>query len=500
MSSKRAKKQYPEDGRTLLGFFMTIFANAFVTMVLGIFMTFLTDFSGIDTAMGKVGYAAAFGTLFLLVTRIVDAIDDPLQGWIVDSGKERKFGKYRRFGIIGTVILGIGAVMLFAIPSAVKGNAVMLWLWALVGYLLLDMGGAMGSITGPMMQKSTNEPCIRAKIVSVLRIASVVASIPAIFFVSIVTAIGKDGNLGETASKTAVLFAVTACVITLLGILLLKEPYRGNQTDENKRAVNFKEMKLLVKNRPLWAHSVGFLVGNMSYGLSSAVMLYFIKWYFCADISTGSVDLGRFAALSGIYSLVTLIPNFLTPFLISAFLKLFKTVDRGMSGCMTIMAVGYGLIYVLNMTGIMKSAPVLLFVLYFLIMIPSGVAAMFSTLLTVECADYSEYTVGRNMTALINSLYGLTQKASTAVGAAIPGALLIAVGYSVNEATGAYAGDLASMPSMINGLSLILALIPAVMCVASVLVYKFCYKITPEFRAQMTEELNHRHAAQSAAQ
>ena len=73
---------------------MAIFTNTFVTMVLTIYMVFLTDFSGIDSAMGKVGYAAGFGTLFLLITRIIDAIDDPVQGWIVDSAKECKFGKH----------------------------------------------------------------------------------------------------------------------------------------------------------------------------------------------------------------------------------------------------------------------------------------------------------------------------------------------------------------------------------------------------------------------
>ena len=56
MAKIRNKKEYPENFRTLSGFFMTIFTNTFVTMVLGIYMVFLTDFSGIDSAMGKVGY------------------------------------------------------------------------------------------------------------------------------------------------------------------------------------------------------------------------------------------------------------------------------------------------------------------------------------------------------------------------------------------------------------------------------------------------------------
>lgn len=227
------------------------------------------------------GYAAAFGTTFLVITRIVDAIDDPLQGWIIDSAKERKFGKYRRFGIIGTCLLGLGTIMLFTMPYSVKSNVVLLWLWVVIGYLLFDMGGAMSAITGPMVQKSTTDVRIRAQIISVLRIASVIAAIPAVFFVSIVTALGKDGDLGQTAVKTLVIFCVVVCLITIIGILLLQEPYLENENKENRGAVSASEIgALLKKNKPLWVHSIGFLIGNMSYGLAKRCYDVFYKVVF----------------------------------------------------------------------------------------------------------------------------------------------------------------------------------------------------------------------------
>ncbi len=489
----RVKKVYPENFRNMSGFFMTIFANTFATTILGMFMLFITDYSGIDSAIGKVGYAAGFGTIFLLITRVIDAVDDPIQGWIVDSGKERKFGKYRRFGLIGTAFLAVGIVMLFAMPNVVKSNPILLWIWAVVGYLMLDMGGAMSAITGPMIQKSTKEPRIRAKIVSVLRMASVIGAIPSLFFATIVTAIGKDGNLGKAATVVAVGFGLASCLITVVGIFLLKEPYLKEDTVQQNGKIKLKEIKeLIIKDKPLWAHSVGFLIGNMSYGLSAGVMLYYIKWAFCADLTSGTVDMVQFASMSGIYSLMSLIPNFLCPFLTTTVLRIFKTVDRSMSGCMMIMGVGYILLYGLNISGILKAVPMLLFVLYFLIMIPSGMTAMFSSLLTVECADYAEYVIGRNMNAISNSLYGLTQKGASAIGGAIPGILLIAVGYSVNETTGAYAGELSALPGMVNGLSIVVALVPAMMAFASYIIYKFCYRITPEVREKMKKELEKR--------
>ena len=88
----RPKKQYPENFRSLAGFSAVVFSNTFATTVLSIFMMFITDYSGIDSFIGKVGFAATFATVFLLITRIIDAVDDPLQGWIMDSAKEIKFG------------------------------------------------------------------------------------------------------------------------------------------------------------------------------------------------------------------------------------------------------------------------------------------------------------------------------------------------------------------------------------------------------------------------
>lgn len=494
MSKTKEKKQYPENFRTLAGFFMTMFANTFSTMVLSILMIFLTDYSGIDSAMGKVGYAAAFGTTFLLLTRIVDAIDDPIQGWIVDSAKERRFGKYRRFGIIGTALVGVGAIMLFAIPGPVKSSAVLLWIWAIIGYLLFDMGGAMGSITGPLTQKSTKVPRIRAKIVSVLRMAAVVASIPALFFVTIVTVIsGEGGNQGKIAVMVAVGFALVSCCITLIGIALLKEPYIETANEQNKGAVTFSQIiEMIKKNKPLWFHSLGFCIGNMSYGLASGVMLYVLKWSFSADLSTGEVNMVQFATLSGIYSIITLIPNFICPFLTTTALKIFKTVDKTMSSCMLINFFAYIILFILNLTGVLRAIPMLFFIVFFIIMIPSGLSAIFSTLLTVECADYAEYSTGRNMNAINNSFYGLANKAQSAIGGAIPGVLLVLVGYSVNSETGAFVGDLASLPGMATGLTFVAFLIPAFFAIISFLIYKYFYPITPQLRAKMAEELSHR--------
>ena len=98
------------------------------------------------------------------------------------------------------------------------------------------------------------------------------------------------------------------------------------------------------------------------------------------------------------------------------------------------------------------------------------------------------------MAALSNSVNNLLGKSSSALATAATGGLLIFVGYSVDGATGAYGGDLTSIPGMIVGMTTFVTLLPAIFTLTSWAIYKFFYPITPDFRDQMTTELQQRHS------
>lgn len=55
------------------------------------FMQYMTDYAGLG-AMG-----ATLATSLLLFARIFDAVDDPVQGLLMDRGKRTKIGKYKPF-------------------------------------------------------------------------------------------------------------------------------------------------------------------------------------------------------------------------------------------------------------------------------------------------------------------------------------------------------------------------------------------------------------------
>lgn len=73
--------------------------------------SYLTDYSGLGAA------AATVGTILLLVGRILDAVDDPLQGWIMDSAPITEIGRYKPFMLGGILACSAALLMLFNVPD-----------------------------------------------------------------------------------------------------------------------------------------------------------------------------------------------------------------------------------------------------------------------------------------------------------------------------------------------------------------------------------------------
>ncbi len=354
---KRTKKQYPENFRTIFGFSTISWAQGFATMVYAIFMQFVTDYSGIDEAIGQVGFAAAFGTLILTLTRIVDAVDDPIQAWIMDRSKECKFGKYRRFTLVSVFLIGIGTVVMFTLPDFIKSNGVALFIWVMAGYILFEMGCAFNGVS-PMIQKATTDARIRTKITSCVRFAIIIAVVPATFLIPIATAVNAGiGDMGKSFSLTVVVVMTISCAISLLGVLLTKEPYHGNVKIENAEVEEKLSLKdiwnMLRHNKPLWVHNISYFLGNMAYAASSAVLVYFLKWFYCADMATGAVNEIQYATIYGLNSALGLIPAFITPFLAGFVVKKAGSVDKAMRIATLWTGIPYGIMFVLYLFGIL---------------------------------------------------------------------------------------------------------------------------------------------------
>ncbi|MFD1671791.1 MFS transporter [Agrilactobacillus yilanensis] len=491
----KEKKVYPNDFKSLMGFTLPNLSYAFTGVVFGLFFQYITDYSGIDEAMGVSGFAVAFGTAFLVVSRIVDAVDDPLQAWIMDRGKEKKFGKYRFFTLFSQAFMLVGITGLFFIPHFVKANVILLWGWVLLSYIIMEVGSAFNGLM-PILQKATTDFPTRSKIMTWMRMCMIIGAVPASLAVPIATMLNAHiNNMGRSVQITVLFFMIIAVSISLLGIKLLHEPFfQKKDTKEEETALNFKDLKLMVKtNKALWVHNFAYVIGTASFGLMSGMMIYYLKWQYTADLSTGVVDNTKYAAIYGVSSVISLGLGFVAPILANLFVKKIGKVDRAARLLMLTASIFYFLMFVLIRLGVLANLPIVYVVLNALAGIPISMATIPFLLLNVEVADFTEYKTGKNMTATTTSVNKFLEKTVGALTGAATGFVLILAGYSVNAQTGAYAGDLSKIPGMISNFELFVTVIPAILCLCCWAIYRFMYPITPEIRAEMKKTLEEKH-------
>ena len=80
-------------------------------------LRYLTDY---------VGLAAGLAGLLIAVSKIYDALTDPLMGWISDNTRSR-LGRRRPWLLAGTLLCGLALVALFNVPAGWSGAALVAW-------------------------------------------------------------------------------------------------------------------------------------------------------------------------------------------------------------------------------------------------------------------------------------------------------------------------------------------------------------------------------------
>ena len=490
---KRQKKQFPEDFKTKFGFSTMMFPVSAATIFMTtFFMQYLTDYSGIDMAIGKVGFAAAFGTALLLIARVVDIIDDPLQAWVMDNAKEGKLGKYRKFAFLNIILVTLAMICIFSIPNVIKSNRVLLCVWVSLFYLMYEMGTAF-TTSMPLLQKTTLDPKIRSKLSLLMRVWMIVILVPVYFYIPVVTAVDQHvENIGKSFSMVCIVLMSVLGIVAFFGVLGLKEKRGTVSSEENAETEKLKigeVLRMFLKNKPFLVHAAGSLLSGLVFGLFSVVSVYFLKWYYAANLTTGEVYAVKYAEVYGIFMISALIPNFVSPFLSNLLVKKSGNYAHVTARCFLFGAFVYIGLTVLFFTGILKISPYIYVAFNFLSAMATGTAVIPQTLLWTECADYAELQTGKKMSALINSASNMLNKALNALSSVVAGGILIAVGYSVNNETGHYAGDVSQLPKMINGFALALTVIPIVVMILAYLLYRFQYPITPEIQKDMVQKL-----------
>lgn len=478
----RTKKQYPEDAKTMIGLstlnWTETIGGSFIT---GLFMLYLTDYANIGS------FAATLGTILLMVGRIIDAVDDPLQGWIMDRTKPTKYGKYKPFIMISIIMITLSICCLFAIPGGIIHNSIAVSIWVIFFYLLYDTGTAFNAQT-PLKQSLTTDPAIRAKHMTWPRIVSMFVVIPMSFFIPILTGLnGSIGNMSKSFSILSVTFALVAGVVSMIGICLVKEGKHMEQTEEEK--VSFKDFKsLFVGNKPFTINIIMTVFHGFVWTMVFATTTYYVKWAYCTDLATGVVDQGTFGTLTMILGMFQMFPSIIGAAVSPVLVKKFDGPVKVMMLAVLMELIGGVSLFFFMVIGVLGTSPVIFFVSIFVLLLGAGLTFVPGSMMGVECMDYSMVNAGKEVHGLVNAVTSIIAKAQAALSSALVGLILISIGYEVDSVTDTFLGELSAIPTMLHWFIVVCGLVPAILCVIT-LVFLKMYPIDSKMRKEINEKI-----------
>ena len=483
----KQKKRYPEDAKTIAGLSLMGFTNqgaaSFMSMM---FMIYLTDYAGI----GALG--ATLGTVLLLAGRIVDAVDDPLQAWIMDRARPTKLGKYKPFVILSILLTTIAIVCLYSLPAGVAEQPVIVVIWVAVFYLLYDIGSSFFADV-PLKQTLTVDPRIRAKHISIPGAFAMMVSVPFAFFVALVEVLNRSVNNMHTSFAIVTWIAMGLLfVLSIWGISMVKEGRHEIDTDNDAKFSLRDIVAVFRVNKPLMIQQAAFLfIGFISFLLYSTTT-YYIRWAYCADLTTGAVDSAKFGLMTIVMGMMQMLPYILGLFIAQKGIRMVKGDPIKLLKyvlCLLIVC-GVGM-FVCNLLGLLASNYILFFALIGIMTAALGMLSVPQNLLMMESMDYGLYKTGKESNAMCNAIAKFLNKAQQGISSAAVGGILIAIGYAVDSETDTFIGDLSQIPTMLDYFILITGLVPAVLAVIAILILRF-YPIDGTLREKITASLGQR--------
>ena len=430
------------------------------------FLLYLTDYAGLGA------FGAVVGSSVLLFSRIFDAVNDPIEGWIMDRAKVGKYGKYKPFIILSILSALVGVGALFFIPEGV--SPVIAIIWVIFFYLLYDMGSSFYA-PNLIFRTLTLDQNERGKLLIAPRIVSMMTGMVTAVLIAMVTGVNNViGNMHTSFGLVVIGLLLITSVISLIGISLVRERHHAERDAEEQ--VKITDIFKLLKE-------------NDAIRINVTTMLYYIKWGLCADLSTGTVDNGKYAMYSGIASMLMFLPLVGGTLIATPIMKKIGDPMKFLRILLLAQAIPCGVLFLLQILGILGKMPWLFLICAAITTTAVGMGYIPGSTVDIEIMDYEIYKNGKDRSALCNAINRFLAKAQNAIGASVVGFMLAGIGYVVDSETGDFVGELSQMPVMLNWFIVIMGLIPFVLGVIAYLIERR-YPITNDVRVKMRESLH----------
>lgn len=417
--------------------------------VAGYILFFLNDIMGID--------ALFLGTLFLFA-RAFDAFNDPIMGMIVENTRS-KFGKFRPWILIGTILNASVIVLLFTVPD-LSPQMLKLYVSALyilwgITYTLMDIPYWSMIPALSIDQKERENTAVVARVC-----AGIGFTLITVGTVPLVKLLGAGND-----QKGYSLVAIGISVIFVLLIGLMVKNVKEHISVEQEKLTIKGLFHLLIQNDQLLVVMITVVCFNISMYITTTLGIYFFKY----DVKN-EVLYSVFAGVAGIAQILAM--------LCFPLLSRFLTRKKIFGLSVIASTMGYLGLYLAGQLGFF-SIP-FLFGSGFFIFVGLGLMNILTTAMLADTVEYGEWKLGIRSESVVFSVQTFVVKSASALSAFIVG-----IGLNVIN----FQRDQVQTLSTLNGLRFLMFLLPIFGLMASLFVYMKMYKIDSAFYARIVSEI-----------
>ena len=411
--------------------------------------------------------------VLVLVTRIWDAVSDPMMGVIADRTNTR-WGKYRPYLLWVAPFFSIAGILLFTTPDLDYGGKL---IWAYVTYILMmtvytGINVPYGAMLG-VMTDDTNEKTVFS---SFRMFFAYGGSFISLFLWEPLTNMMGGYNTPEGWFWAMVVIAAACFVMFLICFSMTREHLKTISTVSVG-----SDFKALLSNKPWWLLIGAALCFNLFNTVRGATVAYYFQDIIGADVSLVFFGL-MFAFYAGLFLGVGEVSNMV-----------------GVASCVPIAnKLGKKSTFIM----VNASLVVLSIAFYFIPCTPTGYWTMlvFQVLISIltgimsplvwsmyaDVSDYAELEFHTASTGLIFSSSSMAQKFGGAIGGAAVLWLLDGFGYITDPQQ--LAAGVVQPEEALSCLRWLMSFIPALVALVSMCIVWF-YPLTTERITQINKEL-----------
>lgn len=428
------------------------------------------------------GLSLADAGMLMLITRLWDAVSDPMMGIIADRTKTR-WGKYRPYLLFFALPFAVCGILLFTTPE--NGKTV----WAYVTYLLMmtvytGINVPYGSLLNVMTADSDEKSVLSSYRMFFAYAGSFIVLAGWEPLCKMFNKMqGIDAAVNDPSSWQYAMIVI-ASVCLLLFILCFKMTKETVKSMPKETSVG-SDLKTLFRNAPWWI----LLGGVLFFNLFNSARYTVGPFFFASVIGDGAqlkIFSFEFLFYAGIFFAVGEVANM-------AGVAMCPWITKMIGKKSTFM---YSLILLIGLSCLFFFIPLtsggywLMMLMQVVISIITGIVSPLVWSMYADIADYAELKFNTASTGLIFSSSSMAQKFGGAIGGSAVTAILAAVGYSTEA--GAIQTEYA-----LTWVKALMSFVPAAVAALS-LIFITIYPLTTKRMKEIQAELEIRRGAQKA--